>query len=36
MEVIETRLHGKYWINLAQNKNQYRAFVNTVMSFRVP
>jgi hypothetical protein len=27
---------GMDWINQAQDKNQWRALVNTVMNFRVP
>jgi hypothetical protein len=38
---IETDLReivwgGMDWINLAQDENQWRALVNTVMKFRVP
>jgi hypothetical protein len=36
MEFIETGLDGMYRINLAQDTDQYRALVNTVMNLRVP
>jgi hypothetical protein len=36
MEFIETGLDGIYWINLAQDRDQYRAFVNTVLNLWVP
>jgi hypothetical protein len=27
---------GIYWIDLAQNRDKWRAIVNTVMNFQVP
>jgi hypothetical protein len=36
MDLGEIRWHDVGWINLAQNSDQRRAFVNTVMNFRVP
>jgi hypothetical protein len=32
----ETEIDGANWIHLAQDRVQWRAFVNTVMNFRVP
>jgi hypothetical protein len=32
----EIGIDGLYWIQLAQNRIQWRAFVNTVMNFRIP
>jgi hypothetical protein len=32
----ETGWDGMDWIGLAQNRNQWRALVNTVMNFPVP
>jgi hypothetical protein len=32
----EIRWDGMDWIDLTQDRNQWRAFVNTVMTFRVP
>jgi hypothetical protein len=32
----EIRWYGMDWIDLAENGNQWRALVNTVMNIRVP
>jgi len=32
---LETRYEGVDWIHLAQNKEEWRALVNTVMNIRV-
>jgi hypothetical protein len=34
--VLVGRLEGKNWIQLAQNRDQWRACVNTVMNLRIP
>jgi hypothetical protein len=36
MDLKETGIDGANWIRLAQNRVQWRAFVNTVMNLRVP
>jgi hypothetical protein len=36
MDLRETGIDGANWIQLAQDRVQWRAFVNTVMNFRVP
>jgi hypothetical protein len=36
MELREIRWDGMGWIDLAQNRDQWRALVNTVMNLRVP
>jgi hypothetical protein len=36
MDVRETGIDGAYWIHLAQDRVQWRAFVNTVMDLGVP
>jgi hypothetical protein len=36
MVVREIGCGGMDWINLTQNKDQWRALVNTVMNLRVP
>jgi hypothetical protein len=36
MDLRETGINGANWIQLAQDRVQWRAFVNTVMNLRVP
>jgi hypothetical protein len=36
MDLAETGIDGANWIRLAQNRVQWRSFVNTVMNLRVP
>jgi hypothetical protein len=36
MDLRETELDGANWIQLAQDRVQWRAFVNTVMNLQVP
>jgi hypothetical protein len=36
MDLREKGINGANWIMLAQDRFQWRAFVNTVMDFRVP
>jgi hypothetical protein len=36
MDFREIRIDEANWIQLAQDRVQWRAFVNTVMNFRVP
>jgi hypothetical protein len=36
MDLREIGWDGKDWIELAQDKDQWRALVNTVMNLRVP
>jgi hypothetical protein len=36
MDLREIGIHGANWIQLAQNRVQWRASVNTVMNLRVP
>jgi hypothetical protein len=36
MEIGEIGIDGTNWIQLAQDRVQWRAFVNTVMDLRVP
>jgi hypothetical protein len=35
VDLREIGWDGMYWIDLAQDRNQWRALVNTVMNFRV-
>jgi hypothetical protein len=36
VDLRETGWGGMEWIHLAQDRDQWRALVNTVMSFHVP
>jgi hypothetical protein len=36
MDLREIGINGANWIRLAQDRVQWRAFVNTVMNLRVP
>jgi hypothetical protein len=36
MDLREIELDGRDWIELAQDMDQWRALVNTVMNLRVP
>jgi hypothetical protein len=36
IDLRETRWDGMDWIDLAQDRNQWRALVNTVMNLRAP
>jgi hypothetical protein len=36
MDLGEIGINGANWIQLAQDRVQWRAFVNTVMNLRVP
>jgi hypothetical protein len=36
IDLREIRWDGMQWIDLAQDRDQWRALVNTVMSLRVP
>jgi hypothetical protein len=36
MELREIRWDGMDWIDMAQDRDQWRALVNTVLNFRVP
>jgi hypothetical protein len=36
MDLREIRWDGINWIDLAQDRDQWRALVNTVMNLRVP
>jgi hypothetical protein len=36
MDLREIGWSGMDWIDLAQDRNQWRALMNTVMNFRVP
>jgi hypothetical protein len=36
MDLIEVGWNGRDWIDLAQDRDRWRALVNTVMNLRVP
>jgi hypothetical protein len=36
MDLAEIEWDGMVWIDLAQDKDQWRALVNTVINLRVP
>jgi hypothetical protein len=36
LDLRETEIDGANWIRLAEDRVQWRAFVNTVMNLRVP
>jgi hypothetical protein len=36
MDLGEIGWDGRDWIELAQDRDQWRALVNTVMNFRIP
>jgi hypothetical protein len=36
MDLIETGWDGVDWIDIAQDRDQWRALVNTVLNLRVP
>jgi hypothetical protein len=36
MDLREIGWNGSDWMDLAQNRDQWRALMNTVMNFRVP
>jgi hypothetical protein len=36
MDLGEIRWDGRDWIELAQDRDQWRALVNTVMNLRIP
>jgi hypothetical protein len=36
IDLIERGWDGMVWIDLAQDREQWRAFVNTVMNLRIP
>jgi hypothetical protein len=36
MDLREIKLDGRDWIKLAQDRDQWRALVNTVMNLRIP
>jgi hypothetical protein len=36
MDLIEIGWDGVDWINMAQNRDKWRALVNTVLNLRVP
>jgi hypothetical protein len=36
MDLMEIELEGVDWIHLSQNRDRWRALVNTVMNLQVP
>jgi hypothetical protein len=36
LNLMEIGIDGAYWIRLAQDEVQWRAFVSTIINFRVP